>query len=139
MLFRSERPLVEVLPHAQVGEVGILTVDGSIAVGALCGECFETIGCFADYIAIGIQQGGGIAEEFGAVINTAVAVSVQHEEAIASSLSDLDFLINNPAASHGVLGRVRRAHHGACDAPYQKTPRGTGNRTHEDSKSWSNN
>ena len=37
--------------------------------------------------------------------------------------------INHPATSSVGLCRVRRAHHGACDAPYQKRPKWRGERS----------
>lgn len=74
--------LVEVLPDAQITEIGILRIDDTISICILLGECVEAIGSFARYISIGIVDGGAITEKFSAVVYQPVAVAVQYEEAI---------------------------------------------------------
>ena len=74
----ADAVLVEILPYAQRGEVGILRIDDTVVVGVFLRQCGEAVGG----IARGAVGRRGVAEQLGAGIDHAVAVAIHDQQAV---------------------------------------------------------
>ena len=69
--------LVEVAPDAQPAPIGVQLVDLAVAVAVLLGQRAEAVGRGAARV-----ERGGVAEQFAAVVDRAIAVAIHDQETI---------------------------------------------------------
>ncbi len=69
--------LIQIAPYAQLAPVCIGAVDLAVAVGVFLRQRGKTVGGLAACV-----QWGGVAEQFGAVVDGGVAVAVHDQEAV---------------------------------------------------------
>ena len=71
--------LVGVLPDFHIGELGVLGIEDAIAIAV---EVLERIEAIAGLLAVGFD--GVDAEQLAAIVDLAIAIAVQHEEAVVA-------------------------------------------------------
>jgi len=73
--------LVEVTPNAQVAKLGIAAVDFAVAVAVQVAQGIKAI-----HSSLAVAFDEGIAEQFAAIVDGAVAVLIQDQEAVVGTI-----------------------------------------------------